>query len=143
VIGHESLGEMIGVGPAVGRAKVGDLVVLTVRRPCPHAECRPRRTRHPDFCVTGDYTERGIKGKHGFKAEYVVDHERSMHIVPPELRDVAVLTEPLTIAEKAANQARQIVDRLLWLELKHREEVRRLNLRVGVLGAGPAGLLGA
>lgn len=143
VIGHESLGEVIGVGPAVGRVKVGDLVVLTVRRPCPHAECRPCRSGYPDFCVTGDYTERGIKGEHGFMAEYVVDHERYMHVVPPELRDVAVLTEPLTIAEKAANQARQIVDRLPWLELKYREEVRRLNLPVVVLGAGPAALLGA
>jgi len=143
VIGHESLGEVIEVGPAASRVNVGDLVVTTVRRPCPHPECRPCRAGYPDFCITGDYTERGIKGAHGFMTEEVVDHERYMHVVPPELRDVAVLTEPLTIAEKAANQARQIVDRLPWLKRDLQEEARRHNPTAVVLGAGPVGLLGA
>jgi len=143
VIGHESLGEVVEVGPAVSRVKVGDLVVLTVRRPCPHMECRPCRAGYPDFCITGDYTERGIKGAHGFMTEEVVDHERYLHIVPQELRDVAVLTEPLTIAEKAANQARQIVDRLPWIERILHEEALRFNPTALVLGAGPVGLLGA
>ncbi len=84
VIGHESLGEVIEVGPAVSNVKVGDLVVLTVRRPCSHPECRPCRSGYPDFCTTGDYTERGIKGAHGFMTEEVVDHERYLHVVPPE-----------------------------------------------------------
>src|SRR2546429_6734363 len=48
VIGHESLGEVMEVGPAVSRVKVGDLVVPTVRRPCPHPECRPCRAGYPD-----------------------------------------------------------------------------------------------
>ena len=143
VIGHESLAEVIEVGPAVNSVKVGDLVVTTVRRPCPHPECRPCRAGYPDFCSTGDFTERGIKGEHGFMAEYVVDHERYLHIVPPELRAVAVLTEPLTIAEKAANQARQILRRLPWLHLDLQEEARRLNPAAVILGAGPVGLLGA
>jgi len=143
VIGHESLGEVMEVGPAVSRVKVGDLVVLTVRRPCPDPECNPCRAGYPDFCITSDYTERGIKGAHGFMTEEVVDHERYLHVVPQELRDVAVLTEPLTIAEKAANQARQIVDRLPWLERVLHEEARRLNPTAVVLGGGPVGLLGA
>jgi threonine dehydrogenase-like Zn-dependent dehydrogenase len=143
VIGHESLGEVVEVGPAVNRVKVGDLVVLTVRRPCPDPECRPCRAGYPDFCITDTYTERGIKGAHGFMTEEVVDRERYLHIVPRELRDVAVLTEPLTIAEKAANQARQIVDRLPWLERIFQEEALRLNPTALVLGAGPVGLLGA
>ncbi len=143
VIGHESLGEVIEVGPAASRVKVGDLVVVTVRRPCPHPECRPCRAGYPDFCITGDYTERGIKGAHGFMTEEVVDHERYMHIVPPELRDVAVLTEPLTIAEKARDQIRQIVRRLPWLIPDIPEDMRRLPLTAVVLGAGPVGLLGA
>jgi threonine dehydrogenase-like Zn-dependent dehydrogenase len=142
VIGHESLGEVIEVGPAVSNVKVGDLVVTTVRRPCPHPECRPCRAGYPDFCSTGDYTERGIKGEHGFMTEYVVDHQRSLHVVPPQLRDVAVLTEPLTIAEKAIDQAWHIVRRLPWLNLDSQEEARRLNPTAVVLGAGPVGLLG-
>ncbi len=147
VIGHESLGEVIEVGPAVSRVKVGDLVVTTVRRPCPHPECRPCRAGYPDFCITGDYTERGIKEEHGFMTEYVVDHERYMHVVPPELRDVAVLTEPLTIAEKARDQILQIVRRLPWLipliPEGRPQDTQRLPLTAVVLGAGPVGLLGA
>ena len=143
VIGHESLGEVIEVGPAVSRVKVGDLVVPTVRRPCPHSECHPCRAGYPDFCITGDYTERGIKGAHGFMTEEVVDHERYLHLVPPELRDVAVLTEPLTIAEKARDQIRQFVYRLPWVKRATSEEVRRNELTAVVLGAGPVGLLGA
>lgn len=147
IIGHESLGEVIEVGSAVSKVKVGDLVVTTVRRPCPHPECRPCRAGYPDFCVTSDYTERGIKGEHGFMTEYVVDHERYMHVVPPELRKVAVLTEPLTIAEKARDQIRQIVRRLPWLipyiPEDRQQGTQRLPLTAVVLGAGPVGLLGA
>src|SRR5438874_7257784 len=147
VIGHESLGEVIEVGPAVNRANVGDLVVPSVRRPCPHPECRPCRSGYADFCITGDYTERGIKGAHGFMTEEVVDHERYLHVVPPELRDVAVLTEPLTIAEKARDQIRQIVRRLPWLipdiPQDTPQDTRHLPLTAVVLGAGPVGLLGA
>jgi glucose 1-dehydrogenase len=61
VIGHESLGEVIEVGPAVSRLKVGDLVVTTVRRPGSSPACQPCRAGFPDFCRTGEYTERGIK----------------------------------------------------------------------------------
>ncbi len=38
--------------------------------------------------------------------EFVVDDQRYMVKVPKELRDVAVLLEPLTVAEKAAEQVR-------------------------------------
>src|SRR5438270_8740476 len=39
VIGHESLGEVVEVGPQAKKVKKGDLVVATVRRPCDHTEC--------------------------------------------------------------------------------------------------------
>jgi glucose 1-dehydrogenase len=61
VIGHESLGEVVEVGPKVSRVKIGDLVVPMVRRPCPHDYCPACRAGHQDFCFTGDFTERGIK----------------------------------------------------------------------------------
>ena len=64
VIGHEALGEVIEIGTAVTQLAPGDLVVPTVRRPCPHAWCRSCRAGHQDFCETGDFTERGIKGAH-------------------------------------------------------------------------------
>jgi threonine dehydrogenase-like Zn-dependent dehydrogenase len=143
VVGHEALCEVIEVGSAVYKVKVGDLVVPTVRRPCSNPKCNPCRAGYPDFCTTDDYTERGIKGIHGFMTEQVVDHERYLHVVPPELRDVAVLTEPLTIAEKAANQVRHILDRLPWLAQFLQEEALQHNATAVVLGAGPVGLLGA
>ena len=101
VIGHESLGEVVEVGSAVSKVKAGDLVVVMVRRPCDREECVPCRAGRPDFCSTGEHVERGINGIHGFMTEYVVDDEKWLVPVPKALRDVAVLVEPLTIAEKA------------------------------------------
>ena len=39
VIGHEALGEVVGVGSGVTGLAPGDLAVLMVRRPCPHDGC--------------------------------------------------------------------------------------------------------
>jgi glucose 1-dehydrogenase len=143
IIGHESLGEVLEVGSAVVDVKVGDLVVTMVRRACPHAECRPCRADRPDFCATGDYTECGIKMRHGFMAEYVVDDARYMHVVPTALRDAAVLAEPLSIAEKAFAQAIYIERRLPWLAAITPESPEREELTAAILGAGAVGLLGA
>ena len=66
IVGHECLGEVVEVGEAVRGFQPGDLVVPRVRRPCPHATCPACRHGHPDFCITGDYTERGIKELHGY-----------------------------------------------------------------------------
>src|SRR5258706_1803814 len=54
VIGHESLGEVVEIGPEVSRVKVGDLVVTMVRRPCDHDDCLACRSDRQDFCYTGD-----------------------------------------------------------------------------------------
>jgi threonine dehydrogenase-like Zn-dependent dehydrogenase len=138
VVGHEALGEVMDVGNGVTGLARGDLAVLTVRRPCPHDICGPCRKGRQDFCITGDFTERGIKGAHGYMTEFVVDDQRYIVKVPKELREVAVLLEPLTVAEKAAEQARVLVQRLPG-DLKNDPS----NLSAVVLGAGPIGLLGA
>src|SRR5438128_646174 len=143
VIGHESLGEVVEVGAATSRLKPGDLVVPMVRRPCTHADCVACRAGRQDFCFTGDFSERGINGLDGFMTESVVDDERYMHVVPRTLRDVGVLVEPLTIAEKALIQVGQVQQRLPWAcEIDPRTQ-RRFRHRAVVLGAGPLGLLGA
>ena len=59
VLGHEALGEVVEVGDNVEGFERGDLVVPTVRRPCPHDHCRSCREARQDFCFTGDFTERG------------------------------------------------------------------------------------
>lgn len=143
VIGHESLGEVVEIGPKVTRVKAGDLVVPMVRRPCDHDECTACRSDRQDFCFTGDFQERGIKERHGFMAQFVVDDEKYMNPVPNQLRDIAVLVEPLTIAEKGLAQVWQIQQRLPWgCRVTPGKAVAHCH-RAVVLGAGPVGLLGA
>ena len=144
VIGHESLAEIVQVGSAVERLRVGDLVVPSVRRPCSHRGCLACRSGHQDYCYTGDFRERGIKEAHGYMAEYVVDHERYMNLVPPDLREIAVLAEPLTIAEKALAQIFWMMrHRPPWLDPQTPSQERGHGLSALVLGIGPVGLLGA
>ncbi|RYG71701.1 zinc-binding dehydrogenase [bacterium] len=134
ILGHEALAEVAEVGPNVTLVRKGDLVVPTVRRPCPDANCRPCRAGRQDFCVTGHFHERGIKEAHGFLQEWVVEEEEFLVPAPRRLASVAVLTEPLTVAAKGAEQAHAIQDRLPWV---------RPRPRALALGAGPVGLLGA
>jgi threonine dehydrogenase-like Zn-dependent dehydrogenase len=134
IIGHESLGEVVEIGAQVTRVKVGDLAVPTVRRPCPEPTCIACRADRQDFCYTGEFTERGINQRHGYMTEFVVETEGYLNPVPRTLRDVAVLVEPLTIAEKGIAQLKQIQQRLPWHEK---------GMRAVVLGGGPVGLLGA
>jgi glucose 1-dehydrogenase len=143
ILGHESLGEVVAVGTAVTRVRPGDLVVPMVRRPCGHDDCVACAAERQDFCFTGDFHERGIKQAHGFMTEYVVDDERWMNVVPRELRDVAVLVEPLTIAEKALAQIWQVQQRLPWACALTPDAPRAACHRAVVIGAGPVGLLGA
>jgi threonine dehydrogenase-like Zn-dependent dehydrogenase len=63
--------------------------------------------------------------------------------VPKELRDVAVLVEPLTIAEKALTQVWQVQQRLPWSCPVEPGKAQAHCHRALVLGAGPVGLLGA
>ena len=142
VIGHESLARVLDVGRAVTRVRPGDLVVTMVRRPCGHPECRACSRDRQDFCFTGDFTERGIKGRHGFMTERVVDDQRFMHVVPGQLREVGVLVEPLTIAEKALIQVWDVQERLPWTAAGVAAGSGHGEKAV-VLGAGPVGLLGA
>src|SRR5437763_9213237 len=141
VIGHESLGEAVEVGSEVTRVRLGDLVVPMVRRPCPHDDCVACRAGRQDFCYTGDFREHGIKEAHGFMTEIVVDDEAYMNVVPGELRDVAVLVEPLTIAEKALAEIRQVQKRLPWACPEAMARGAGHCHRALVLGAGPVGLL--
>ncbi len=143
IIGHESLARVVEVGSEVRTRRPGDLVVPMVRRPCPHDHCTSCRSDRQDFCSTGDFRERGIGGAHGFMTEFVVEEERYLNPVPAELRDVAILVEPLTIAEKALIQLWHLQERLPW-QCPHRPGKDHGHCRRAlVLGAGPVGLLGA
>ncbi|HEU0240530.1 MAG TPA: glucose 1-dehydrogenase [Micromonosporaceae bacterium] len=134
ILGHEVVGRVVDTGTQVTTVQAGDLVVLTVRRPCPDPGCRACTTGRQDFCTTGDFTERGIKHAHGYLTEVVLEDEQHIIPVPAQLADVAALIEPLSIAAKAAEQAYAVQQRLPWQPERG---------RVLVLGAGPVGVLGA
>src|SRR5262245_44110894 len=134
VLGHEALGEVVAIGPAVRTLKPGDLVAFTVRRPCEDQSCVACRAGRQDFCITGAFRERGIKEADGFMTELVVEDERFLVRVPRALAEVGVLVEPLTIAAKASVELEAILRRYPW---------EPTGLRALVLGAGPIGLLGA
>lgn len=140
VIGHESLARVAAVGTSVVALKPGDLVVSTVRRPCNQPWCRSCRAGRQDFCFSGQFTERGINGRHGFMTEQFVEDEQYLHHVPHHLQSVGVLVEPLTIAEKALIQIWDVQERLPWTAAGCAGDGH--GERALVLGAGPVGLLG-
>ncbi len=134
ILGHESLAQVVETGCDVTSVAPGDLVVGVVRKPCDDPTCVPCGMGRQDFCTSSRYRERGIQEMHGFMTEYVIEEDRYVYPVPRDLRRIAVLLEPLTIAEKAFLEFRAIDSRLPW----HKD--RRTAV---VLGAGPVGLLGA
>jgi len=139
VIGHEMLGQVVAVGSAVSAVQPGDYAVFTVRRSC--GRCPACAIGRSDMCYTGDYAERGIKGRHGYQAEYVVDSSGYTVRVPGELASVGVLTEPMSVAEKAIDEATRVqLGRLPDVD----DHARWLNgKQVLVAGLGPVGLLAA
>jgi glucose 1-dehydrogenase len=142
ILGHEALGQVTDVASGINGVKPGDLVVPTVRRPCSVVTCAACRSERQDFCFTGGFTERGINAKHGFMAEFIVEDAININVVPAHLRDVAVLVEPLTIAEKGVTQLWQVQQRLPWTQ-NGPDQPRGEGLRAVILGGGPVGLLGA
>lgn len=132
-LGHEALGVVLE--PAEGGVlDEGDLVNPTVRRGC--GLCKPCRTGQSDFCFTGLFKERGIKGLHGFMSEVFMEQEEYLVRVSPGLRNVAVLTEPLSIAVKAIHQILKIQERMPWKEEEGLGEKKAL-----VAGSGSLGLM--
>jgi threonine dehydrogenase-like Zn-dependent dehydrogenase len=130
VIGHESLGRVIEA-PGGEPVAPGDLVVGVVRRPDP-VPCPNCAADQWDFCSNGQYTERGIKGRHGYGSQHWRADPRFAIKVPAGLGELAVLTEPTSVVAKA------------W------EQVERVSVRapvtgrtVLITGAGPIGLLAA
>jgi threonine dehydrogenase-like Zn-dependent dehydrogenase len=143
VLGHEALGEILELGSKVQGFQAGDLVVPTVRRPCPHPHCPSCREARQDFCSTGDFTERGIKMTHGYMTEFFVEDQVHLNLVPKDLADVAVLVEPLTVAEKALAQVWKVQQRLPWHDESLPASQKGAGKTAVVLGAGPVGILGA
>ena len=128
IIGHESFGRVVQA-PVGSAVPVGTLVACQVRRPDP-VPCTACAVGQQDMCTNGRYTERGIKGLHGFMADLYADRPEYLVPVPAEVEAFGVLLEPLSVVEKAVNDAALVQRRLAW---EPKEAV--------VTGAGPIGLM--
>jgi threonine dehydrogenase-like Zn-dependent dehydrogenase len=131
ITGHEGLGRVVEVGENVpSTIEPGTLVVSTVRRP---GNSIYDRIGLQDMTTDDVYFERGINKRHGYLTEYYVEDARYVVPLPETLREVGVLLEPLTVAEKAIHQAFEIQRRLRVWQPR----------RAAVLGSGTIGLLTA
>ena len=128
VIGHEGFGQVEAVGPNVTFIRPGDFVVATVRRP---GSSLYDTIGLQDMTTDSQYFERGINLRHGYLTEYYVEDEAFVVKVPSGLRDVGVLLEPMTVAQKGITQA---------YEIQRRLKVWRPQT-AAVMGAGTLGLL--
>lgn len=126
--GHEATGVVMKAGPEASGFRPGDIVVPAVRRACSPA-CESCARRRRDLCLTGNYTERGIFGAHGYFTEQAVDCAEDLVRIPPAIANFAVLVEPLSVVEKAVETT-----------LRLHDGTPRTAL---VIGAGTVGLLAA
>jgi glucose 1-dehydrogenase len=130
VLGHESLGRVVEA-PGGSELAAGDLVVAFVRHPDP-VPCESCAAGEWDMCRNGRYTEHGIKERDGFlRDRYRVEPYRVVR-ADPELRELAVLIEPVSVVAKAWDHVERIGSRA---EFRPR--------RALVTGAGPIGLFAA
>lgn len=129
ITGHENFGQVVEVGPNVtDTIRPGAYVVATVRRP---GHSIYDQIGLQDMTTDDVYYERGINLRHGYLTEYYVEDAAYIVTLPETLREVGVLLEPLTVAEKGLNQAYEIQRRLKVWEPR----------RAAVVGAGTIGLL--
>ncbi|MFN8439700.1 MAG: glucose 1-dehydrogenase [Caldilineaceae bacterium] len=139
VIGHEMFGRVVAVGSQVKKVEPGDYAVFSVRRGCGY--CFACLMNRSDMCYSGEYSERGIKGANGFQTEYVVDKEQYVVKVPAKIAHLGVLTEPMSVIEKAIDEA--VAIQLARLpDMKRAGDVLRNKVAL-VAGLGPIGLLAA
>jgi L-iditol 2-dehydrogenase len=123
ILGHESSGRVVALGPAASKHAVGDRVALEPGVPC--GGCRECRAGRYNLC--SDVRFFATPPIDGAFANYVTIHEDFAFALPDSLSDEAgALMEPLSVGVWACQKANVSAgDRVL------------------VTGAGPIGLLAA
>ena len=129
IMEHESLGVVESLDNNVENFKGGEYVVRTVRRPCTNS-CLNCSFNEQDMCLTGNFSEVGIKGLHGIMTEYYTDSPENLVVLRKEYKDLGVLLEPLSFCIKSIKQSRLVQRRMKW----------NLNKAL-IFGAGTIGLL--
>jgi L-iditol 2-dehydrogenase len=120
ILGHETAGDVVAVGSAVTRFKVGDRVTVEPQIVC--GTCDYCRAGHSNLCLNKIVL--GTQTWIGAYAEYFVAPEQVVYKIPANVSyDEAVMIEPLAVGVHA---------------------VREANLQLGssalILGAGTIGL---
>jgi threonine dehydrogenase-like Zn-dependent dehydrogenase len=139
IIGHEMFGQVVETGNTVTKVQPGDFAVFTVRRGC--GECVACLNNRSDMCYSGNYTERGIKEADGYQAEFVVDREQYVVKVPESISDIGVLTEPMSVAAKAIDEA-MIIQAARLKDFDNPADWFK-GKKTLVAGIGPIGLMAA
>lgn len=123
VLGHETAGEIVAVGPGVDSSRVGTKVAVEPQTPC----------RRCEFCKEGSYhlcREIRFYGAwpiDGSFAEYAVIDDDFAHEVPPSMTaEQAALVEPVSVAVHACRRGGVTA-----------------GSKVLITGAGPIGVLNA
>lgn len=130
ILGHESFGRVAQAPPDSGFS-VGELVAGMVRRPDP-VPCSACAVDEWDMCRNGQFTEHGIKARHGFGRERWRAEPGELVRLDPQLGALGVLLEPASVLAKAWEHVERIGRRAAW------------DPAVAVVtGAGPVGQLAA
>jgi len=126
IIGHEGVGIVESVGPAVSTIKAGDMVVMRPARPC--YTCSFCLKEQYPYCEAMEHLGSAARLPHaaGLFADKVLIHEQQAKVVRKISPEVAAFAEPLAVAYNGVRTAGEIVGR-----------------NVLVMGAGPIGALSA
>jgi L-iditol 2-dehydrogenase len=120
-VGHEGAGEVVEVGAAVTRVKIGDRIAIEPAMPC--WQCDQCDAGRPHTCRNLKFL--GCPGQaDGCMSEYIVMPETSCFPVSDQMTlDEAALSEPLAIGVYAVKQS-----------------IPMNGAKVGILGFGPIGM---
>lgn len=111
VFGHEIVGEVVEVGPAAQKVKVGDRVIVDQVINCGH--CWACRHDRPNVC-----SELRVRGVHvdGGMREYMAVPDKDCYLLPEMLSDTeAVMIEPTTIAVQICSRAQVAEDDMVMI----------------------------
>jgi len=122
ILGHESAGDVVSVGPSVTTLTPGDRVVIDPTYYC--GQCFMCRSGRQNHCELKNQTETGVSSDGTFTTHYVTEdrflYRMSDHISYEE----GSMTEPLSCTLTGIDQIRV-----------------RPEFRTVVIGAGPMGML--
>ncbi|MFD1888543.1 zinc-dependent alcohol dehydrogenase [Paenibacillus wenxiniae] len=122
ILGHESAGEVIEIGPNVQNLQPGDRVVIDPTYYC--GQCKMCRTGRQNHCLHKSTTETGVSSDGTFTDYYVTEDRFLYKLADHVSYEEATLTEPLSCMLTGINQIQLLP-----------------NFRTIILGAGPIGML--